>query len=459
MASGGSGTRTSASGGSGFGNPASGLGSLNGRAGGGTRGTDGRRGAREGNPLSGGLAFTRGSSASDGSNGNPANCLSQADSSSWGSRLRDGFAYGRRTSRVGGPGGHSSGSASSGIGSSFSGSPDGRLGEGVGGTAGLREGTRSGGRGYSRRSSANRGSNRIRGRGLSRSGSTGSSGSGDTFAAGFGTGNSAANFATAADGPVGGTSAPTGGSPGRGDGDSVNLDAGNSGSNLNGGAAGAQRGTGSRNSGDSDFGSSGAGSGTSAGTAGGISRGGRGSNGGPVALEPSSPASGNGDFSESETGHDGSPNAPAGENSTDAGSPNSDNNSDLSIPLGLDLPKWFPRRSGERRHDPAVAAAVALGALAGVAAVGALGAGIAAAVQASRRRNMPLGAARRGATGRRRRKPAHKPRGDRKRRSIPESKVPAEVLDQIPMNFENLYRGEFTRDAFQDHLSSPSSRM
>lgn len=103
------------------------------------------------------------------------------------------------------------------------------------------------------------------------------------------------------------------------------------------------------------------------------------------------------------------------------------------------------RRGGRRRHKPlsdAEKAAIGLGVSGGVLALGALTAAIASAVQNSQRN-------RQGKPGSNVVRPAGGCRGcpsqpcrngpGRHRRSIPESKVPAEVLESIPMNFERLY--------------------
>lgn len=90
------------------------------------------------------------------------------------------------------------------------------------------------------------------------------------------------------------------------------------------------------------------------------------------------------------------------------------------------------------------AAAIGLGVAGGAFALGALAASIANAVQI-RKRQQKEAAAIAAAAGGGRSCPGCKPTtcvgncGGRKRRSIPASKVPAEVLDNIPMNFEHLF--------------------
>lgn len=101
---------------------------------------------------------------------------------------------------------------------------------------------------------------------------------------------------------------------------------------------------------------------------------------------------------------------------------------------------------GSRRHRPglagtrrkpntAEATAIGLGVLASALAAGAIGAGIAGALNRNRPRG--IGGARIGCSGCIR-QPCVSGCG-RKRRSIPKSKVPADILDSIPTNFERLY--------------------
>lgn len=98
-----------------------------------------------------------------------------------------------------------------------------------------------------------------------------------------------------------------------------------------------------------------------------------------------------------------------------------------------------PGATGKRRRpkkpDAATAAAIGLGVASSLFALGALGAGIASAVaqnQAKRHGN-PCATS----TGCLQ-PPCPKP-PRRERRSIGESRVPAEILESIPMNFERLY--------------------
>lgn len=116
---------------------------------------------------------------------------------------------------------------------------------------------------------------------------------------------------------------------------------------------------------------------------------------------------------------------------------------------GIGAPGAGPRRrgplppgSGGHRHrrplgkpSPAAAAAIGLGVVAGALAASAISAGIASAF--TKPRSGLLGGARRVCPG--------CPQAPcvigcgRKRRSIPESKVPPEILNSIPTNFERLY--------------------
>lgn len=83
-----------------------------------------------------------------------------------------------------------------------------------------------------------------------------------------------------------------------------------------------------------------------------------------------------------------------------------------------------------RSTSGAAAAGIAIGAVAGALALSALGTGIAGAIQSSRAGRVSSGGC--PVSGCRR------PCG-RKRRSVPQSKVPAEVLDSIPMSFDRPY--------------------
>lgn len=98
-----------------------------------------------------------------------------------------------------------------------------------------------------------------------------------------------------------------------------------------------------------------------------------------------------------------------------------------------------PHRPGKPRGalNPVDAAAIGLGVGSGLLALSALAAGIASHIQQKKHRTTPLVKPTAGCVG-----GTNPPRANaqvRSRRSIPESKVPAEVLDSISMNFERLY--------------------
>lgn len=106
-----------------------------------------------------------------------------------------------------------------------------------------------------------------------------------------------------------------------------------------------------------------------------------------------------------------------------------------------------PRRPGRQNRKPPKklsresAAAIGLGVASGAFALSALAAGIASAVQ-ERRRVAHAAAAGTAAPGRRpgcNPKPCGANCGGRKRRSIPMSKVSADVLDSISVNLDHLY--------------------
>lgn len=89
-----------------------------------------------------------------------------------------------------------------------------------------------------------------------------------------------------------------------------------------------------------------------------------------------------------------------------------------------------------KKLDQTTAAAIGLGVAGGALALSALAAGIASAIQ-HRPRSAGLVGARRSCPGC---LPTPCVRNcGRKRRSVPTSKVPSEILDNIPMNFERLY--------------------
>ncbi|XP_077529167.1 uncharacterized protein LOC144141485 [Haemaphysalis longicornis] len=91
----------------------------------------------------------------------------------------------------------------------------------------------------------------------------------------------------------------------------------------------------------------------------------------------------------------------------------------------------YPPQRPVIKPSPAATAGIALGVLAGTLAVGAIGSGLAGAIQSG-----VIGGGRRGGgcSG-----GGCRSRCGRKRRSVPESKVPAQVLDSIPMNFKLRY--------------------
>lgn len=94
------------------------------------------------------------------------------------------------------------------------------------------------------------------------------------------------------------------------------------------------------------------------------------------------------------------------------------------------IAQHVPQQERKKMH-PAAAAGIALGALSGALSIGVIGAGIAGALQSGalgggrRMGGCPGGGCRSGC--------------GRKRRSVSQSRVPAEVLNNIPMDFDRLY--------------------
>lgn len=88
------------------------------------------------------------------------------------------------------------------------------------------------------------------------------------------------------------------------------------------------------------------------------------------------------------------------------------------------------QKPGRRSPSGATTAGIAIGAVAGALALSAIGTGIASAIQHNMAGRVSSGGCPRSGC---------RSSCGRKRRSVPESKVPAEVLDSIPMSFDRSY--------------------